>query len=870
MSAHQRLISEPSSAPLQYHIERSSSHSGNYVAQNILIDNPADQSSRWSGATRSGPSKQWLILRLDSPAVLKSITFGKFHKAHQCNMKEFAVLVGTSLDNMTRVLHASLKNDSMSESFTVKHTNNAGLSFPTLFVKIVPLSGHNPHFNTSIWHVSMTGISDEAYVRQVQMAYEEYRETTVLRHVLKHLRQRRFLTPYDSIISRAGLQTEHPLVSQLHKSVVLDGDWETSERLLEQMADASLFHAYLYSCQPHALWDRLQGADLDGDIPSQRAGHAMCFDPDRREIYLHGGWDGSRSLADFWVYDIAEDRWSMISAGLKDGPEPGPRSCHKMIFDRRTGAIYMLGKLSGADTVPPDVSGSASATASAGAAPTSGTSRPYFSEFYRFDTRGEETGTWRCLSPDTATIGGPPLVYDHQMVIDPDSQIIYVFGGRVINGDWNNYSYSGLYSYNIRLAKWTTLQPADSSGTALIPSRFGHSMVLDPDTKTLYIMGGQRDGKYLSDMYAYDIKANCASELYSNFTTSGGPEPCFTQRAAIDPTLKEIYVICGLVRPHNSQGSQTVLSTSSPYYVYHYGSRAGRWTRILPPLARSTSEGDVAAQEPIPRYAHQLVYDASTRTIYMHGGNGSPSTAATNPEQQEADNIHASEGGDVVDDGENNSERDREKEKRLDDFWSMKLVRPASSEVVRRGRFLTRRQQFREMCNTQPAIESLAFLQSKLATVVDHSDREEAEQFRSLLTCILVPPSPDLEPPSEPPHKRLRADEDGGSDADSESSASARAGSSASQTGSSAPQAESSAPRGESPRLSVSAEYMLGQPDAAEKAGKAISARTFEQRNAVFEGLLEFVDQDAKEPAGNLLDLVDLPGLGGRSTDDWD
>lgn len=63
-------IPEPSSVPLRYHIESSSSHSGNYVAQNILIDNPADQSSRWSGATRSGPSKQWIILRLESLAVL--------------------------------------------------------------------------------------------------------------------------------------------------------------------------------------------------------------------------------------------------------------------------------------------------------------------------------------------------------------------------------------------------------------------------------------------------------------------------------------------------------------------------------------------------------------------------------------------------------------------------------------------------------------------------------------------------------------------------------------------------------------------------------------------------------------------------------
>ncbi|KAL1746418.1 Muskelin N-terminus-domain-containing protein [Schizophyllum fasciatum] len=839
-------IPEPSSAPLRYNIESSSSHSGNYVAQNILIDNPADQSSRWSGATRAGPSKQWIILRLDTPAVLKSITFGKVRlPSHQCNMKEFAVLVGTSLDNMTRVLHASLKNDSVSESFTVKHTNNAGLSFPTLFVKIMPLSGHNPHFNTSIWHVSMIGISDEAYVRQVQKAYEEYRETMILRHVLKHLRQRRFLTPYESILTRTGLQTEHSLVNELYKSVVLDGNWDASEGLLEKMADAGLFNSYLYSCQPHALWTRLRGADPDGDAPSHRAGHAMCFDPVQREIYLHGGWDGARSLSDFWVYNIAADTWRRISEGQGGGAsDPGPRSCHKMVFDTNTGAIYMLGKLTGADTTGRP--GSAERAAAAGptgaaSAPASGTgtgtSRSYCSEFYRFDTREEENTGWRCLSADTAMAGGPPLIYDHQMVIDTDSQIIYVFGGP-----------------NVR--------PADNSGPMLIPSRFGHSMVLDPVAKTLFILGGQRDGKYLADMYAYDIQTNSIRELYTNFTNSGGPDACFTQRAAIDPTLKEIYVLCGLVRPQNTQGAQTILQSASPYYVYHYGAgaRTGKWTRILPPLLTDAPDKENEPQEPGPRYAHQVVYDASSGTLYMHGGNGSTAGAArTTLEQMEADERREEEGGDEEGGAR---EAEKEKEKRLDDFWSMRLERPAPSEIVRRGRFLIRRQQFREMCGKNSAIESLAFLQGRLAAVVDHSDREEAEQFRSLLTCILAPPSPD----GEPPYKRLRGDDDEGDEEGRDNMTTMDA------VTASAPSSSPSS-GATSHRTSVSVEFMLGIPDPVERAGKGseqLPGDTFEQRTTVFESLLEFVDQDAKQPTGNLLDLVDLPGLGGRGGEDWE
>lgn len=67
-------------------------------------------------------------------------------------------------------------------------------------------------------------------------------------------------------------------------------------------------------------------------------------------------------------------------------------------------------------------------------------------------------------------------------------------------------------------------------------------MVLDSPSHTLFIFAGQRDDKYLADMYTYDIQSNTATELCSNFTTVGGPEPCFTQRAVLDKGLKEVYL----------------------------------------------------------------------------------------------------------------------------------------------------------------------------------------------------------------------------------------------------------------------------------------------------------------------------------------
>ena len=86
--------SEPPTVTLPYTIAGCSEHSGRYVADNIRIDSPQDQGSRWSGAHQTSEIQQWLLLRLDNLAIIselysrmcmvqgtdydeESITFGK-------------------------------------------------------------------------------------------------------------------------------------------------------------------------------------------------------------------------------------------------------------------------------------------------------------------------------------------------------------------------------------------------------------------------------------------------------------------------------------------------------------------------------------------------------------------------------------------------------------------------------------------------------------------------------------------------------------------------------------------------------------------------------------------------------------------------
>jgi len=54
--------------------------------------------------------------------------------------------------------------------------------------------------------------------------------------------------------------------------------------------------------------------------------------------------------------------------------------------------------------------------------------------------------------------GGPGLIYDHQMCIDSEKQIMYVFGGRTVHPDADQFYYSGLYNYNIVSRKWKLMR----------------------------------------------------------------------------------------------------------------------------------------------------------------------------------------------------------------------------------------------------------------------------------------------------------------------------------------------------------------------------------------------------------------------------
>ena len=296
--------------------------------------------------------------------------------------------------------------------------------------------------------------------------------------------------------------------------------------------------------------------------------------------------------------------------------------------------------------------------------------------------------------------------------------------------DSNNNVYSGLYAYEINTNRWKLLRSDVHGNTALLEgpggvnlkSRIGHSMLFDQDARILYIFAGQRNKDYLSDFYAYDLNTDTMVELSRDYSKQGGPEPGFTQRATIDTQAGEIYVLSGILRD-KAPGSQD--SVKNALWVYNIPNE--RWTRIYTNdrtsestessptsetadlsfgLSPRSGNADNLPNEPIPRFAHQLIYDSKTKAHYLFGGNPGD---ASNPTL------------------------------RLDDFWELRLSRPMPSSVVRQAKFFIRKQAFLEMCRLPPSSDPLSplrYLQNDVAAAVDHSNPTESAEFRSLTSWL--------------------------------------------------------------------------------------------------------------------------------------
>jgi len=406
---------------------------------------------------------------------------------------------------------------------------------------------------------------------------------------------------------------------------------------------------------------------------------------------------------------VASNTWTLLSKDTEEEGGPSARSCHKMCVDQEHRQLFSLGRYL-------DSQHRHAANLK--------------SDFYMYDI---EQRKWHLICEDTAAVGGPRLIFDHQMCLDPAKRTIYVFGGRILSptpgyqderglpgssvavssvaGSFlSEPQFSGLYAYHIPTSTWKLLRDDPAANPALGPvemrSRIGHSMLFHPIDRKLHIFAGQRSKEYLSDFFTYNVDTGVIETVTDGTRHDPAQIPAagYTQRATIDHELNEIYILSGLSKEKDKRDD----NVKNSFWVYNI--LENKWTCAYKnDISREKEASDVPGssnklpgEEPCPRFAHQLVYDHVKKAHYLFGGNPG----------------HTSD-----------------PKMRLDDFWSLKLCRPNQKQLLRRCLFLIRKCQFRELIGSD-RIKAMFYLQHDLSKVVDRTSEEQMSEFHQLTNLL--------------------------------------------------------------------------------------------------------------------------------------
>jgi N-acetylneuraminic acid mutarotase len=300
-----------------------------------------------------------------------------------------------------------------------------------------------------------------------------------------------------------GVASVPPSARSLHAAALLNGSlyifggYSGAERV-------NTFHAYSFA---EKRWSPVLPSAHSTHPPSPRDRHvSLAFG---NSVYVHGGFDGTSRISDFWAFDFSTMTWREVVA--LQGRAPSPRHSHAAVVHGHS--AYFYGGYDGSyksDLHEFDIALSRwSAVPAAGRRPRAryratavvhknqmilygghdGTR--HLSDTHVFDF---DTSTWSSL----VTEGTPPIPRDsHVSVIHSNS--MYVFGGSS-GSAMNDLHELQLPDNSTSPARW---RPVNTTRREQPQHRFCHVAVVYNDS--LWVFGGYNGSDRLNDFIRFDF-----------------------------------------------------------------------------------------------------------------------------------------------------------------------------------------------------------------------------------------------------------------------------------------------------------------------------------------------------------------------------
>lgn len=243
--------------------------------------------------------------------------------------------------------------------FELKHKTFENEDFPVLFIQVIPLLSYGPSFNFSIWYIELLGLEDDLIVCNTLQNYNEQKEKTTIRLILKHLRSKGHFEAFDALSRETNIQLEDPEVTELYRCLVDVGDFKKVEDIMEKLIDGRniqiLFNTFNYKLifsdgnvedfiakqKYKAKFTEVKPKEDSVNRPRPRSQAAYAFDENRQLIYMFGGTiEETTEFNDFWMMDLKTNEWTPIESS--NGPSP--RSGGKMVFDPSGNQLFVIGR----------------------------------------------------------------------------------------------------------------------------------------------------------------------------------------------------------------------------------------------------------------------------------------------------------------------------------------------------------------------------------------------------------------------------------------------------------------------------------------------------------------------------------------------
>ncbi|KAJ5072280.1 muskelin [Anaeramoeba ignava] len=394
--------------------------------------------------------------------------------------------------------------------------------------------------------------------------------------LLQYLQEKNYDSIFSKLQKKTNIQIQHECLTELEK-YILNGDFESTEKIITNLEKEAIFEKFVANNLPiyHLKHRKIE------ESPPPRSSQSMCFDPQKKTVFLIGGIYEKHKLHDFWKFEMDKKIWTKldspfkISGDEKDSNKDGQFKIHKketvykLFWNPSNSNLYVFRQFTN-EKIPLQLFA------------------------YNF-----QASVWEFI--ETVIDPQTPNFIHSDIVMDHFDGMLYCFCG-------SQNSVVGFYQFDLKNLKWNLLSQTTKNNEVIL-TRENCSLMLDSKNfgdKVIIICGGKYDEDPLSDIILFNTKTQQFTIHHPNIYKQGIRKDSLI-RSFLDEEDAKIYLLC-------ENNKRDIKTPKRELWVYDI---AGRNWGECQLKTQKTKENKTLFDY---REGHSTLFDINSKTIHFFFG----------------------------------------------------------------------------------------------------------------------------------------------------------------------------------------------------------------------------------------------------------